>query len=224
MGLRVRNSEAVKSQQSTVRGGTSTMSAAPLVDAVRSQRQQGDAHRKGRTLSSAPRKQWRQAQAPAQKCGWCGRDSHRRKHCPARNAQCRKCSKTGHFEAVCRSAPSKGAVMSAISEDNVFLGTIGSKSAWTERVYLNDIPFTMKVDTGADKTALPESVYKEAFKSAPALSQPDRVLRGPDGKRLPTVGTFRSSVSSQPVANQAKQQTVYMVRGLQMPLLGRPAI
>lgn len=46
------------------------------------------------------------ATAPA-KCGFCGRDSHPRSACPARDAQCRRCRKQGHWEVVCRQSSSR---------------------------------------------------------------------------------------------------------------------
>lgn len=35
-------------------------------------------------------------------CVWCGGPRHQREECPANGAQCLKCSKTGHFAAVCK--------------------------------------------------------------------------------------------------------------------------
>ena len=41
----------------------------------------------------------------SQPCKWRGRaNKNDRKQCSARNADCRKCGKHGHFEKVCRSA------------------------------------------------------------------------------------------------------------------------
>ena len=50
------------------------------------------------------------------------------------------------------------------------------------------------------------------------------ILRGPDGRALPTVGSFHTTLGVKPTPDNTTQQTVYVVRGLQMPLLGRPAI
>ena len=38
------------------------------------------------------------------KCGWCGKKSHPRDQCPARDKDCTKCGRKGHFQAVCRSS------------------------------------------------------------------------------------------------------------------------
>lgn len=41
----------------------------------------------------------------SKKCYFCGYDYHIRTNCPAREATCKKCFKTGHFGKVCRSTP-----------------------------------------------------------------------------------------------------------------------
>ena len=89
---------------------------------------------------------------------------------------------------------------------------------------INKVPVEMKIDTGADVTAIPETVYKQELQSAPKLSQPSRILRGPDGKTLPTVGSFRTSLTTESPSDNTTQQTVFVVRGLRMSLPGRPAI
>ena len=115
--------------------------------------------------------------------------------------------------------------MNAVSgSDDAFLGTIGQSSVWTQCILLDQVPVHMKVDTGADITAIPETVYKQDLSSSPLLSESDRILRGPDGRALPTVGSFHTTLAVKPTPDNTTQQTVYVVRGLQMPLLGRPAI
>ena len=39
-----------------------------------------------------------------QKCLFCGEGPHNRQHCPAREANCVKCGKKGHYARVCRSS------------------------------------------------------------------------------------------------------------------------
>ena len=41
-------------------------------------------------------------------CGYCGRSKHPRADCPAKEKECNKCGKVGHFGNVCRSKPSGG--------------------------------------------------------------------------------------------------------------------
>jgi phage-related protein len=38
-------------------------------------------------------------------CQFCGFTIHDRAECPARDIECRRCSKKGHYARVCQSAP-----------------------------------------------------------------------------------------------------------------------
>ena len=226
---RARNSEAVKGQQSTVRDSGLTPSqphTAVAVDALDRMREQKHKRTRGRRTGGtpqAPRKHQPSRSSPTRKCGWCGKqDQHPRERCPAKNAKCRLCSKIGHYAAVCRSSR-KGAAVSSIDGEDAFLGTIHSGSAWTHRVFLDQVPLEMKLDTGADVTAIPEVAYRQALQSSPELTHPDRILRGPDGKQLPVLGCFKTSLSTK-AGGKPSPHTVYVVQGLQTPLLGRPAI
>lgn len=89
---------------------------------------------------------------------------------------------------------------------------------------VNDKLVDMKVDTGADVTAIPETTYKGILRSTPKLCKPDRILRGPDGKKLSVLGRFNSRMSTKAQLDCSSQQEVYVIRGLRLPLLGRPAI
>ena len=44
---------------------------------------------------------------PVRTCNWCGLSYHRRLQSPAREQQCRKCGKTGHFARICKSKSHK---------------------------------------------------------------------------------------------------------------------
>ena len=55
----------------------------------------------------------------------------------------------------------------------------------------------------------------------PALSPPDRTLRGPDTHKLPTTGQFTARLSKD---EHKAEEEIYVVKGLHKPLLGRPAI
>ena len=79
---------------------------------------------------------------------------------------------------------------------------------------------------GADGTAIPESTYWKELHSKPSLNKPNRLLRGPDGRELSVQGLFETVLSTTKMSksNCFSTQTVYVVHGLQLPLLGRPAI
>ena len=44
---------------------------------------------------------------PVRTCNWCGLSYHRRLQSPAREQQCLKCGKMGHFARICKSRDSK---------------------------------------------------------------------------------------------------------------------
>ena len=156
-------------------------------------------------------------------CRNCGKDAHPRSQCPARDAACFKCGKSGHFGAVCRSKLKTGANVGTLADD-AFLGAIDSDAPWMQRIYIGHTPVSMKVDTGADVTAIPEDVFKTTLQSTPALRPAKKILRGTEGRPLNVIKSFSSSFSRTLAFDQSSQHTIYAVRGLSLPLLGRPAI
>jgi hypothetical protein len=57
-------------------------------------------------------------------CYFCGRSRHPRSKCPAKDATCNKCSKTGHFSKVCRSTK----MVTAAANHTPTLATISAAS------------------------------------------------------------------------------------------------
>ena len=72
---------------------------------------------------------WQQAQGGGNRtCSRCGKGQHRRDACPAKDAKCFKCAKTGHYVAVCRSSrPSVKNVEEEKEEANLYM--IGKHSS-----------------------------------------------------------------------------------------------
>ena len=99
-------------------------------------------------------------------CTRCGKTpQHEIPNCPARNAICRKCSKRGHFQAVCRSS-GRALAVHQIQEDSseeVFLGSVDSPEAkpWVVALQANGKPTEFHIDTGAAVTVIPESMYAQ---------------------------------------------------------------
>ena len=101
------------------------------------------------------------------KCSRCGKyPGHSRQACPARDAECRKCKKKGHYAALCKSK----AVGQVVEEDEDFLGSVTAEasaptcintigSTWyadievTISVHSRSVKF--RLDTGADVTVVP---------------------------------------------------------------------
>ena len=97
--------------------------------------------------------------------------------------KCRWCAKTGNYAAVCRSKLSgTSAAVSAVKADEAFLRALTFGSAWTKRIFINGKLVEMKVDTGAEVTAIPEATYRRMLQSTLMLSKANRILRGPVGK------------------------------------------
>ena len=110
-----------------------------------------------------------------------------------------------------------------IEEDYAFLGAIGSernKDLWSLDLTLNNCLVRFKIDTGADVTVIPESVYKK-LKPTPALLQSSKTLFGPAHTILPVLGWFMGVIKRE---EESSLQEIFVVNGAHLALLGRPAI
>ena len=225
-----RQTEAVKGQQATIRPAEIQPAAVAAVRAG------GKTHRKTNGAPSPCRDRDRDREATSsspdqnsRSCNWCGNQPHDRSRCPARNATCLNCSKRGHFSRVCKTSALPPQRVAAVvdDEEDYFLGAVHndqSESAWKRSVYLHGTPLTMTIDTGADVTAIPECTYLSTLSSNPILMFSRRILKGPDGRPLDVVGSFETTLSLRSASDRSSCHTVYVVRGLQTPLLGLPAI
>ena len=222
-----RNSEAVRAQQTTVRGSTGTPATSDLAalhktapwDKKHGQRQRTRKPGQMTTGSTGSPQQ-------AKTCSWCGRETHPRPRCPARDATCALCKKRGHFAAVCKSRPhqSMGAIVDDSGDSSAFLGALhNTSSAWTKKTFVAGTPVTVKVDTGADVTAISEEDFS-SIRPKPQLDISRHVLRGPDGKPLHVLGAFNAPMSIDSRFDRSSRHSVYVIRGLHTSLLGRPAI
>ena len=79
--------------------------------------------------------------------------------------------------------------------------------------------FPFKVDTGAEVTAITESVYKDLTKIH--LQKASKILHGPTNQSLQVVGQFTTKLV---YGLRSTEQIVFVVRGLKNNLLGLPAI
>ena len=113
-----------------------------------------------------------------------------------------------------------------MSSADAFLGTLTHGTGWNLPMLLHGKAITMKVDTGADVTAIPATVFT-SLDLPMSLAPSNRTLRGPDNTSLNVCGRFtadlRTAHSSQSHSGSVPTQ-VYVVRDLKLPLLGRPAI
>ena len=216
----VGQSEAVKSQQPFLRTGGDTKGDNTPVAAVHKSKpghrpsygKKGRQHNRGANETESK-------SSPA--CTRCGKHAaHDRQHCPAKDVTCWKCGKRGHYQAVCRSARvSQVDTHTDLSE--AFLGAIGDTATnpWSVTIDVNGTAIELNIDKGAEVTVISEEAWRKI--EQPALSPPNRTLRGPDTHKLPTAGQFTARLSKD---EHNEDEEIYVVKGLHKPLLGRPAI
>jgi len=159
-------------------------------------------------------------------CSRCGNvNKHSWKDCLACEAECRSCHKKGHAKK-CRSAKKVHNITQAheeIPNDEGFavLGEIRSAKTneWIERVQLNGEEAVFKLDTGAEVTAIPSSMY--TTEKHGALQAPHNVLYGPARYKLEAKGCFKGKLC---IKKRTTVQHIYVVKELGKPLIGLPAI
>ena len=215
----VRQAEAVKQQQSLMRGATVN-------------HKQPDTHvgavRKRRPTRPKQQRSDKGEKTPKTTCGWCGKaPSHEKQQCPAKDAVCHKCSKHGHFKKVCRSAKVGELHLNTHSEteEDLFLGglTGGSedlhKNPWSIVLSLNGKPTKFEIDTGAEVTVISERAHRNI--GSPKLRPPQKTLRGPSNQELFVKGQFTAKLKN---SDREVEQELFVVKDLHRHLLGRPAI
>jgi len=178
----------VKCQQTVVRG---TVDQSPNVDRAMYKKKQPI--KKSTHPQPPPVAKTKQSQADT--CTRCGKSPlHSRQQCPAREAICRKCSKKGHYQSVCHSKAVNTIESSSPTLDSVndFLGAVGTNTAdeptWSVTMSLNNVDVKFKIDTGADVTVIPESVFKKL--QGVQLQPCSRSLSGPCQNNIKVCGKF----------------------------------
>ena len=162
--------------------------------------------------------------AKVEKCDRCLRPMHLKKNCPAKDSKCHKCGKTGHWQRACRSKEISE-VAGEIFPNDFFWGEITVESieseSWEANLEVNDCKFQFKLDSGAEVTVVPKTVYdkvsnKQSFKLQPA----DKILLGPCKYRLNCLGKFNARITSN---KKSIVEEIYVVKDLSKPLLGKSA-
>ncbi|PIK42334.1 hypothetical protein BSL78_20817 [Apostichopus japonicus] len=105
-----------------------------------------------------------------------------------------------------------------------FIGQLDNGRAktksWTIDVYVNDVKVKFAIDTGADESIIPESMYNKLNLNT-SLSKTDNVLHGANKSKLECMGKvdvdFRAN-------NRSSNQSMYVVKDCTTALLGKPAI
>ena len=227
----IRQKEAITEQQTELGGKRNPI----LVEAVNSrpQAQSATSTEEVRQHSSYPQRLQRggahggRPRFASQQCTRCGWERHAPGvRCPASKAICHKCNRVGHFSAKCFS---KGAAMNDVDGldelsqgmDSAYLSTLTTKQkrAWFCNIQIGNWSLPFKVDTGAEVTAITESVYKDLTKIH--LQKASKILHGPANQSLQVVGQFTTKLV---YGLRSTEQIVFVVRGLKNNLLGLPAI
>ncbi|XP_069125619.1 uncharacterized protein [Argopecten irradians] len=212
-----RQSEAVRRQQAIVRGteNTSQETTENTVNRVK----QKNVRPKTKNQTYA-----KQQHFPAKRttgCKRCGSfKSHGRDKCPARDAKCFKCEKTGHFAKCCLTKSTLGNINSR-NEDQDFLGAVNKEKShpWITNIKIKNVDIPFKIDTGADVTVISEREHQKMYNVK--LSKSTKNLHGPGNSKLCVLGKFHCEIESR---DKISVEEIFVVKGLSQALLGRPAI
>ena len=180
--------------------------------------------KKTRTDNMAPNEKKPQDQKSHKECYNCGKSPlHKREDCPAKQAKCHKCQKIGHFARVCKSKSVNHVENENEFRNEAFLGSVRSESnsdKWKINLLLNKELVNFKIDTGADVTVIPDSLYS-SNKHWGTLRSVNKALFGPGQAKLAVRGMLNSELSKD---DKTTMQDIYVVKGLKEPLVGKPAI
>ncbi|CAL8134117.1 unnamed protein product [Orchesella dallaii] len=162
-------------------------------------------------------------------CGNCGSSEHKSRDkdkCKAKDIECFRCKRLGHYAKFCRSKRNLNEVRASKPRTSpprtAFLYEVNRanwqnrQKRWTAQVKVERTTIHFKLDTGADVTVLPFALYQRYFRRH-SLKPPSVQLMGPSNGSLSTVGTFEVKLQHN---NQELIETIYVEKGLQRPLLG----
>lgn len=216
-----RQNEAAKREQAMLRNFASS-STRTSVDFVKSKKKVS-----GGTRQKTNRPQGGQTQATttktSRKCEFCGRSSHQRAVCPAREATCFRCHRSGHFSTVCRSSKAVDTVSRDDEEGYSFLGEVTKgDQPWSSTISLEvmktkqRVDVCFKLDTGADVTVISAADYRRA--GSPSLEMTSKTLVGANDMVLKAQGKFVGKLSRD---GSVVDEDVYVISGQRRSLLSR---
>ncbi|UYV70775.1 K02A2.6-like, partial [Cordylochernes scorpioides] len=148
-------------------------------------------------------------------CTRCGNaNNHDWKNCPAMNSYCNKCNRKGHYAKVCRSV-----AINKVKSEITFLGSVEIESSkkCVVPIKVNNRQINFKIDTGTDVNVLSFQQYCQSFQRI-KLEKSDKILQGPNGIPLKTVGMIHVILQNK---GQHLNSKIYIVDKLKQPLLSR---
>ena len=161
-------------------------------------------------------------QTPPKTCPRCERSpEHSRQQCPAKEEQCYKCGKRGHFQIMCCCKLCHNVSVVESADQEAFIGVVQDsehENPWIT-LAVNGKPLKFKIDTGADVSVIPHKLFKNI--PGASLTPAKKILSGPGYKVLPVKGQFVATLQH---GNKQVTEDVFVVRRLSRALLERPAI
>jgi len=162
----------------------------------------------------------------SRKCKWCGKSNHARAECPAKDSECYKCHKKGHFSTVCLSRqPKVQEVTQSQSSDcngSPFLGAIDSKPGdfWTVNMMVDNHNTTFKLDSGASATIVGDhNAWLKKYK----LQECTKRFQGPGGVSLKNRILGMIPTAKLRVGGRELREDIIVLRGQRFNLLSKRA-
>ena len=142
---------------------------------------------------------------PCQGCG----NSHWKKDCPFKDAECHKCKRKGHIAKVCFSKNNTNSLEVSERDTEVSSSTssvpteylyynedsINSNSPFYKYVMVDGVNVPFEVDTGAARTVISKSVFYRFFSDIRSLGKPSIGLRKYGNMPIPIFGEANVPVS-----------------------------
>ena len=233
-----RQNEEIKKQQSIIHGNkyTGSYEHNNIDNISKNRKQYSRGSRDSRDKNSNDRK------LDKPRCSRCLGQAHSRQSCPASESICNNCSKKGHWAKACRSQPNQQLrnkqvneltsrreteEESSSEEDVYFLGEVvyldtvsnSGNKPWTADIKVNETTILFKIDSGADVTVIPLTVYQRS-NLQPTLKSTSKVLMGPCNYKMNCIGTFTTQLRHE---DKTTTEEIFVVKGLERSLLGRQA-